>query len=270
MTDSSGNDRKTSRLTTPRYVVPALDKGLEILEMLSDTAVSMSQADIARAVGRNVSEIFRTLSALEARGYIRRTQAGQYRLTLKLFELSRTHSPYEELLRVAQPVMHELSETLGETCHLTTMRDGEIVVLAQSEAPRAVRLSVEIGSRHSPLRTTSGRILLAAMDEDTRMAFLHGYTEFASLAATEKAVFLARVETISKRGFEIADGERFVGGLDVGVLVGTPRSVIKAALIVATLKGAQNGPDPERLCAAVMKAALRITQIAGISQVDNP
>ena len=67
------------------------------------------------ALGRNVSEIFRTLSALEGRGYIRRTQAGQYRLTLKLFELSRTHSPYEELLRVALPIMRDLSEEVCET-----------------------------------------------------------------------------------------------------------------------------------------------------------
>ena len=70
--------------STPKYFVPALDKGLDILELLSESSASMSQVDIARALGRNVSEIFRTLSALEARGYIRRTLAA-IRLTLKLF-----------------------------------------------------------------------------------------------------------------------------------------------------------------------------------------
>jgi DNA-binding IclR family transcriptional regulator len=253
---------------SPKYVVPALEKGLDILELLSDTAVSMSQVDIARALGRNVSEIFRTLSALEGRGYIRRTSAGQYRLTLKLFELSRTHSPYEEMLRVAQPIMRDLSDQLNETCHLTTLRGGEIVVLAQNEAPKPIRLSIEVGSRHSPLVTTSGRILLAAMEEAARLAFLADYTDFAKLPPERRARFLERVQQVGARGYEIAEDERFVGGLDVGVLVGTPTTTIKAALIVATLQGHEAPPDKARMVEAALAAGAAITRALGLDATD--
>ena len=246
-----------------KYVVPALEKGLDVLELLSDQAESMSQTDIARRLGRNVSEIFRTLSALERRGYIRRTQAGQYRLTLKLFELSRTHSPYEELLRVALPVMRNLSEEVRETCHLTMLRGGEIVVLAQNESPKPVRLSVEVGSAHSPLATTSGRILLAAMADRERRDFLRDYTAFQSWSGPAREAFLRRVEEVAERGYEIAVDERHLGGLDVGVLIGTARSSLRAALVVATLRSA-SGPDPEVLRGAVSRAADRIRQMSGI------
>lgn len=245
-----------------KYSVPALDKALDVLELLSESALSLSQAEICRALGRSASEIFRTLSALEGRGYIRRTQAGQYRLTLKLFELSRTHSPYEELLRVALPILRNLAEEVGETCHLTTLRDGEIVVLAQHESPKPLRLSVEVGSLHSPLSTTSGRILLASMSDEERHTFLTDYTEFYTLPTDFQDAFVTRVRSVQDLGYEIADGERFVGGLDVGVLVGTPRSQIKAALVVATLRSA-HGPDTEKIRAVLTDAGHQITKLVG-------
>ncbi|MEP3279416.1 MAG: IclR family transcriptional regulator [Stappiaceae bacterium] len=259
----STQDTTTDKKPGQKYTVPALDKALDVIELLSENALSMSQADIGRALDRNASEIFRTLSALETRGYIRRTQAGQYRLTLKLFELSRMHSPYEELLRVALPVMRNLSEEVKETCHLTTLRDGEIVVLAQHESPKALRLSVEVGSRHSPIATTSGRIILAAMEDRERDDFLHNYTEFTTMPEDVQDTFLTRVRSVRDRGYEIADGERFVGGLDVGVLVGTAESSIKAALIVATLRSA-HGPDPDLIRNAVQQAGKKITQSIGV------
>ena len=256
------DDASTTRKLGQKYTVPALDKALNVIELLSETPVSMSQADICRALGRNASEIFRTLSALETRGYIRRTQAGQYRLTLKLFELSRMHSPYDELLRVALPAMRNLSDEVGETCHLSTLREGAIVVLAQHESRKPLRLSVEVGSRHSPIATTSGRIMLAAMNEGERDRYLRDYTEFATLPQAVQDTFLVRVKSVRDCGFEISNGERFVGGLDVGVLVGAPHSAIKAALIVATLKSA-HGPNLELIREAVIRAGRTITQLLG-------
>ena len=96
-----------------KYAVPALEKALDIIEYLSDQAVPMTQAQLSRALGRQPGELFRMLTALETRGYLRRDAVtGGYALTLKLFELSRTHSPYEELLRAATPIMRQLAASL--------------------------------------------------------------------------------------------------------------------------------------------------------------
>lgn len=246
-----------------KYAVPALDKALDILELLSNNPASMSQVDIARALGRNTSEIYRILTALEARAYIRRTQGGQYRLTLKMFELSRTHTPYEELLRVAAPLMRNLSEKIEETCHLTMMKDGEIVVLAQHESPSPMRLSIAVGSRHSPLSTTSGRLILSSMTDAERADCLTNYTEFDTLPEDVRLTLLTRVKSIAERGYEISDGERFVGGLDLGVLIGHPNSKTKAALIVATLQRA-DGPNAEKIIPALLETGRKITELTGL------
>ena len=51
-----------------QYSAPALDEGLDILELLSDEAGGLSQSEIAEATGRSVGQIFRVLATLERRG----------------------------------------------------------------------------------------------------------------------------------------------------------------------------------------------------------
>ena len=58
----------------PDYSVPALDKALDILELLAGRSDGLSQAAIAEAVGRSVSQVFRVLQTLEARGYLMREE----------------------------------------------------------------------------------------------------------------------------------------------------------------------------------------------------
>ena len=84
------------------YAVPALEKGLDLLEALAAQPEPRSQTDLARALGRSPSEIFRMLACLERRGYIVKEEAsGRYRLTLRLYELAHTHTPVDQLLHAA-------------------------------------------------------------------------------------------------------------------------------------------------------------------------
>jgi uncharacterized membrane protein len=61
-----------------KYTAPALEKGLDILELLSRAETGLSQSEIARDLGRSVSEIFRMLVVLEERGYIALEEADRY------------------------------------------------------------------------------------------------------------------------------------------------------------------------------------------------
>jgi DNA-binding IclR family transcriptional regulator len=252
----------------PKYSAPALEKGLDILELLAEQAVPMTQAQLARALNRQPTEIFRMLTCLEVRGYLRRdAHTGGYALTLKLFELSRTHSPYEEMLRTARPLMRRLAEALGESCHLSVLHRNRVLVLAQEESPKPFRLSVEVGSLHAPMSTTSGRILLAHLPDDARAAVLAEQPDWATLDARARAGFLKRLAEITRRGYEQTEGERFVGGLDLGVLVGAPGSTTKAALTIAMLAG-REAPDVDAMVPAIKACAAAIAARAGLARKE--
>lgn len=45
----------------PDYAVPALDKALDVLELLAEQSGGLTQSEIADAVSRTPSQIFRVL-----------------------------------------------------------------------------------------------------------------------------------------------------------------------------------------------------------------
>jgi DNA-binding IclR family transcriptional regulator len=96
--------------------VPALEKGLDILEVLSSASEPRSLTDISRVLGRRTSELFRMLDCLEKRGYIvKEPHSGDYFLSLKLYELARTHSPIERILKAATIPMRSLTLEIRES-----------------------------------------------------------------------------------------------------------------------------------------------------------
>src|SRR5687767_11391657 len=71
-----------------RYAVPALEKGLEILELLARSPNGLNLTTIASSLGRSTGEIYRILQFLEARDYIVRDRnSDSYSLSMRLFHL---------------------------------------------------------------------------------------------------------------------------------------------------------------------------------------
>src|SRR3954469_13746440 len=112
----------------PEDQAPALEKGLEILERLAMSGVPRTQAELARILGRGPNELFRMLVILERRGYVQRDPtSGAYSLTLRLFELSHAHSPFQALTRAAARPIWDLTDTVRESCHLGVLVQGELL-----------------------------------------------------------------------------------------------------------------------------------------------
>lgn len=224
------------RSSTTAYHVPALDKGLDILECLSDSRLPLTQAQIARQLERRPSEIFRMLATLERRGYIVRAPiSGAFSLTLKLFELGQVHSPYEVVVRAARGPMQDLAIEIRQSCHLSVIWRGDIVVLHQEEGPTRVRLSVEIGSTIPVLESASGRLLVAKLPDVERGELLNRHTSFSTMAGADQAVLLSRLNEIRNRGYETARSEHTAGVSDIAVLIGTNSTKTQLALAVAAL-----------------------------------
>ena len=147
-----------------KYSAPALEKGLDILELLSLTATEMSLSQIATGVGRSKNEIFRMMIVLEERQFIGRTSADYYYLTDRLSVLGSSRSKHNRLAEVAMPVLSGLTEKTSFSCHLSVLQGDVVLVVAQAEAAKGYSISVQVGHR-SPVADSSAGVCMMAASE---------------------------------------------------------------------------------------------------------
>ena len=113
-----------------KYSAPALEKGLDIIELLSTEEFGLGLSDIARALSRSVGEIFRMLAVLEMRGYIAQESAsGRYVLTTLLFERANKLPNVRRLTSIAGPRMRALASEIRQSVHLGIVTNGEVLVV---------------------------------------------------------------------------------------------------------------------------------------------
>ena len=137
-----------------RYRAPALDKGLDILELLATQPQGLTRAEIVKEMDRSANEIYRMLERLVARQYVMRNASGdRYALSLKLFALAHMHPPLSRLINQALPVMDEFARKAEQSCHMGVYDRGNVLISAQINSPRGWSFSVPVSYTHLTLPT---------------------------------------------------------------------------------------------------------------------
>src|SRR3569833_2542953 len=88
-----------------RNNVPALEKGLEILERWARSPSPLNLTAISEALGRSTGEIYRILQYLDHSSFIvRDSDSDTYSLSMKMFHLSHDNPPVRSLTAAAVPI----------------------------------------------------------------------------------------------------------------------------------------------------------------------
>lgn len=247
---------------SPDYPVPALEKGLDILQALAAADAPQSLAGLAEQLNRSRSELFRMLNCLERRGYVTRDPiSSKYALSLKLFTLAHGHTVLSKLLEAARQPMQMLTDRVRQSCHLSVLDQNRLLVVAQEVSPEPVRISIEVGAQFDPIRTASGRLLLASLPERQQAEI-----GFDAAQALKSAEYGKAFETIRKTGVSSAESETVQGVRDLAVLVGAPERGIAAALAISRLMQRDERTDDARLVGEMRATALAITKTLGLAE----
>ena len=249
----------------PRYAVPALDKGLAILEFLAADGGAHTQTAIARQLGRSQGEIFRMLTCLEQHEYIRRGPGNErYTLTSKLFELAHTHPPTAKLIDLALPTMRHFVEQTEQSCHLAVPQNQQAVVIAQVDSPAFVGVSVRPGRTLGFHEGASGRVLAAFAPADIQAIWLDELK--AKLSARRYKELTSVLGRIQTAGHDIFPSVVISGILDLSVPVFGPRGGAHAVLSCPCIPRHPKNTVP-RVIKDMTRAAARISRDIGYGSI---
>src|ERR687896_2023970 len=129
---------------------------------------------IAELIGREKSQVSRTLKTLAESGFVDRDQSTlHYRLGWRFFALA-ARAGEQRLLSVAPPLLERLMKSLGETVHLSVLQGTEVLTILSKSPTHSVKADGWSGRTVPVYCTSSGRALLFDHDQDALSELLAG------------------------------------------------------------------------------------------------
>jgi DNA-binding IclR family transcriptional regulator len=244
------------------YPTPALEKGLDILELFAGTPEGMTVSEVARRLNRTMSEIFRMLLCLEHRGYLAQSaNKDRYHLTLRLFRLGQEHPPTKRMVTEALPVMHWVSHQLRQSCHLGVLDGGHVVILAQVDSPESTGFYVKVGSKVDLMHAATGHVILAHQTKDSCERAIQ---EWMRETEKKKPVDLdEHLTKIRSRGYERRASYEVTGVMNISFPVLNSQGDAIAGLTVPYVKRIEDSIGVPEIVEVLQTASRQISEAMG-------
>ena len=214
-----------------KYRAPALEKGLDIIELLASHGEGLTQGEVAKALERSPNEIYRMLSTLVQRGYVIRSLSGdRYSLSLKMFSISQRHPPIGRMIEAALPRMRAITRKAWQSCHLGMESNGDVVIVASAESPGNWGLALKNGTVIGLWNTGTGRVLAAFRTDEDLECLIEQHRPAIGEPSLERAEFDAHIQRIRTVGYEKMPSATAIGVTNIAFPIFGPSSHAVAVL----------------------------------------
>jgi len=192
-----------------KYIVPALERGLRILQEFGRDNNAIAAPEIAHRLNLPRATVFRLLNTLETMGFLQRTESGNaYRLGFAVLRLGFEFLAALDLTELGQPIIKNLSDLLGLSCSIV-VRDGRsIVYVAKVTSSTPFSSSIRVGARLPAHATVLGHILLSDINlPELRDLYpeknLEIYTKHTPKTVDE---LFAQIQLSKEKGYVVSEG----------------------------------------------------------------
>src|SRR5256885_7402640 len=245
-----------------RYPTPALEKGLDILELFASEPAGLTKSEVARRLDRTVSEIFRMLVCLEERGYISQAPEGaRYHLTLHLFRLVQEHPPIKRMITEALPIMQQVAHDLNQSCHLWVLNGGQVVIIAQVDSPVSPGFYVKAGAVVDLMHAATGHVILAHQTQETRTRAIQTWCKRSKTEVPRDLT--SHLAAIKDRGYEEKESYEVEGIINVSYPVLDEHGYAVAALTVPYIRRIGDNTTTAIVRQSLKRASSQLSQEIG-------
>ena len=147
------------------YMVPALQRGLSILQMFGARQRTLGMGEIAEQLGVSVSAIYRIVHTLCEMGYLRKLGKNSYELGPQVVSDGFSYLTSRDLVDVGLPYLNALRDRSSLSCHLSIREQTDSLYLYRAFAAQRLSVNLPIGTRIPCHCTAMGRMLLTGLNE---------------------------------------------------------------------------------------------------------
>lgn len=231
-----------SQQSDPNFML-SLARGLDVLRAF-ERETSLTVAEAARLSGLNRPSAGRCLHTLARLGYVAE-RGGRYSLTPGLLPLAAGFLTSAPLASASQAAANALRDRLQETVSVAALDPADasrIIYIARAERNQVIAAPLMVGSTLPSYCTSMGRVLLAALPEGERLAWLKraNLVPRTGRTQTDPAALAAELAAVEERRWSLVDGELEPDLRSLAVPVRDRDGMIVAALNIATFSHAHS------------------------------
>ena len=199
-----------------KYSAPAVERALEILEIMVQNNRSFTATEMAGILGVSVNSVFRIFIELERKYYVLKDPSdSSYELTPKIYFMGTALKERISLVTAAKIYMKRLFRTTNETCVLTTLdEEYKTVVIDQLVSKQPVKFVSTVGFAYETYVSAMGKAMLAYMPEEEVDWYLNNtkLKKITDHTITSKEAFKKELEQVRIEGVGY-DREESIPGL---------------------------------------------------------
>lgn len=161
-----------SNTANRRYNITALQRGLRLLQLFSESPHGLTAKQVAERSRLPVSTVHRFLANLEGAGFLNCSGDGVHNLGIACFAIGHAALGQLDIRRISLPYLQELNRQTRETIHLTVRHGLSAVYVEKLDSPEQLRIHSRIGAGVPLYCTAVGKVMLAYMPDDERKKVL--------------------------------------------------------------------------------------------------
>ena len=230
--------------------IQSVKRVFDVLETLAKYKNGASLRTISEETHLAKSTTHRMLANLINLGYIVQSNTSfQYRLTLKMFEISSNALNGMDIFSESKQFLDQLALKTGETIHLSIQNGTDCVYIYKAEST-ASSMASRLGARFPMFCTAMGKAILSTLPEYEVRDIWNNSTviKHTPKTNTDLNVLLSQLNEIRTRGYAIDDEENEVGVRCIGFPLSKPGLRATAAF---SLSGFTSLLNEERLASYI-------------------
>lgn len=256
------------------YTVPAVDRAIRVLELLSAAPHGMSLAQLAAQTEVPKSTMFRILHTLHQHSIIvEDTERKLFSLGMKVLGWGNAALARIDLKTIAHPFLVRLAHETRESFYLALLDHDEVILVDHVDTPEIWKMVTRLGHRSPFHCTATGLVLAADMTDEAVDAMIerHGLKKFTARTITSASKLKKRLREVQRLGYAIVDGEYKPELCAVAVPIRDHTGKVVASLMTA-IPSDRSGKDKklvENLIAVLKRDAESISRRIGFEKASG-